>query len=460
MSTKYYTFYIIYLLAYLIDIKNYEIIIPFNSQLSEISDDLNSPQFIESLINNKLFTNVEIGTPPQKMQFMLDFNNYDSFVIHKNKFDNYSSSTFNIVNKQVRYYTSDYHYSYEASDLVSFEKNISNFSLNFFHVINPKNEPYTNNPGILGFGISQLRNLNFKKSFLDQLKGKKLINNYQYTLIFNDNNFNGKIIIEKDIYDDFPEENFVYDYSIFTNEYTYIYYWGWKYMSSYYNSEPLEIQNIYLRPELGINLASDKVKNIFRNKFFESYIKQEKCEERLYNNYYFFYCSKDVNINEFGKLEFILKRKNMTITFESKDLFYEYNNNLYFLIIFKGDINLGDIYLGYPFFKIYNTKFNPDSKIVGFYNIKIDYNPKEHNEKNNIENNKEDNDNNREDEVKKQNNKNKGHNNLRIDNNTIWKIILVFALIIIILIVLFISFYVYRGIKRKTKGKLFEELNP
>ena len=78
MSTKYYTFYIIYLLPYLIEIKNYEIIIPFNSQLSEISNDLNSPQFIESLINNKLFTNVEIGTPPQKMQFMLDFNNYDT----------------------------------------------------------------------------------------------------------------------------------------------------------------------------------------------------------------------------------------------------------------------------------------------------------------------------------------------------------------------------------------------
>jgi hypothetical protein len=77
MSTKYYTFYIIYLLPYLIEIKNYEIIIPFNSQLSEISNDLNSPQFIESLINNKLFTNVEIGIPPQKIQFMLDFNNYD-----------------------------------------------------------------------------------------------------------------------------------------------------------------------------------------------------------------------------------------------------------------------------------------------------------------------------------------------------------------------------------------------
>ena len=454
MSTKYYTFYIIYLLTYFIRIKNLEIIIPFNSQLSEIPNDLNSPQFIESLLNNKLFTNVEIGTPPQKMQFLLDFNNYDSFVIYKNKFDNFSSSTFNIVNKQVRYYTSEYHYSYEASDLISLEKNLSNFSLTFFHVINPKNEPYINNPGILGFGISQLRNLNFKKSFLDQLKGKKFINNYQYTLIFNANDFNGKIVIEKDIYNDFPEENFVYDYSIFSNEYTYIYYWGWKYMSSYYDSELLEIQNIYLRPELGLNIASHKVKNIFCNKYFESYIKQEKCQERIYNNYYFFYCSKNININEFGKLEFILKRKNMTITFESKDLFYEYNNYLYFLIIFKNDVELNDIYLGYPFFKKYNTQFNPDSKIVGFYNIKIDYNPKEQNEQNNIENN-----NDKKEEAKKQNNKNK-HNEIRIDYNTIWKIILVFALIIIILFVLYLSFYIYRGIKRKSKGKLFEELNP
>ena len=122
------------------------------------------------------------------------------------------------------------------------------------------------------------------------------------------------------------------------------------------------------------------------------------------------------------------------------------------MIIFKNDIELNDIYLGYPFFKKYNTQFNPDSKIVGFYNIKIDYNQKEQNEQNNTENN-----NDKKEEAKKQNNKN---NEIRIDYNTIWKIILVFALIIIILFVLYISFYIYRGIKRKSKGKLFEELNP
>ena len=289
-----------------------------------------------------------------------------------------------------------------------------------------------------------------KTSFIDQLKEKKCINNYQYTLIFNENDYNGKIIIEKDIYEEYPEKNFAYDYSMFSNYYTYIYYWGWKQMSCYYNSELIDIKNIYLKPELGINIVSDKIKKIFRNKFFESKIKQEKCNERLYDNYYFFYCSKDVNINEFGKLEFILKRQNMNITLEAKDLFLEYNNNLYFLIIFKNGIELEDIFFGYPFFKKYNTLFNPDSKTVGFYKIKIDYDSKE--KKGNEKNDKKDNGNDKKNEIK--------DNKELIDNNILFKLILVFALIITVMIVLYISFYIYRGIKRKSKGKLFEGLNP
>ena len=51
------------------------------------------------------------------------------------------------------------------------------------------------------------------------------------------------------------------------------------------------------------------------------------------------------------------------------------------MIIFKNDIKIQDIYVGRPFFKKYNTLFNPDSRIIGYYNLKIDYNIKE--EKNN-----------------------------------------------------------------------------
>ena len=439
MSIKYYRYFIIYLFLKFISIKNYEIIIPFNSSLSKIKKDLTPLKFIQSLINNNLYININIGTPPQNIQFLLDFNNYDSYIVYKSKYDNYSSSSFNKINIQNNFYSSDYSYSYLASDIISFNEknNISNFSFIFNHVIKPKNDPFINNAGILGFGVGQLRNVKYKDSLLDQLKRKNYINNYQFILVFNNEDFNGKIILDKNIYEEYPEENLVYDYSIFTNDYTYIFSWGWEYIILYYNNDLLEIKNIFLKPEFGAIIASDKIKNIFFNNFFKSKIDQKICNEYVFENYYYFYCEKNININEFSKLEFFLKRKNMNFTLDSNDLFYEYNNKIYFLIIFKNDVKVEDIYLGYPFFKKYNTLFNPDSKIVGFYNTKIDYNIKEKHETNKYKNILEKN-----------------------DNNNIWKIILIFGLIFGIVIILFLSFYIYRDIKRKSKGKLFEELNP
>ena len=468
MSTKYYTYSIIYLLINFISIKDNEILIPFISKLSEIPKDLNPPKFIESLLNNKFYIYIDIGTPPQKIQFLVDFNNYDSFVVHKNKFDNFSSSTFNKIKSQINYYSNDYRLSYLASDVVSFEKNISNFNLTFLYVISPKKEPFISYPGILGFGVSQLRNENFRHSFMDQLKEKRLIKNYQYTLIFNDDDFNGKIILEKDIYEDYPEDLLVYDYSMFSSEFTYYYNWGWDYMFTYYNSILLEIKNIFLQPELGLIIASDKVKNIFREKFFEEKIKRNKCFESYYDNYYFYRCEKEVDINEFGKIEFLIKLKDINITLISKDLFYEYNNNLYFLIIFKNDIKIQDIYLGRPFFKKYNTLFNPDSRIVGFYNLKIDYDYNIQEEKND-KINKKINNNTNEKNINKDkiegptkvigNGKNK--DKMKKDENIIYKLIFIIALIIGIIIILLTCFYLYRGIKRKRKrkGNFFEELN-
>ena len=147
----------------------------------------------------------------------------------------------------------------------------------------------------------------------------------------------------------------------------------------------------------------------------------------------------------------------MNISLVSKDLFYEYNNYFYFMIIFKNDINIEDIFLGHPFFKKYNTLFNPEEKIVGFYYIKIDYYLNE--DKNDITlDNK-----NKKENINNDNNiisKDKKNVGTKKDNNLIFKIIFIIALILGIFIILLILFYLYRGIKRKRKGKLFEELNP
>ena len=67
-----------------------EIVIPFYSKLSEIPKNQTPQEFIQSLTSNELYSKVKIGTPPQEFDFLIDFENYNTFVI------NYSSAmTFN-----------------------------------------------------------------------------------------------------------------------------------------------------------------------------------------------------------------------------------------------------------------------------------------------------------------------------------------------------------------------------
>ena len=72
------------------------------------------------------------------MNFLIDFNSYDSYVIHRNKYDNNTSTTFNQINQGEYHYSSDYSYSYLSSDIISLEQNISNLRFNYYYVINPK----------------------------------------------------------------------------------------------------------------------------------------------------------------------------------------------------------------------------------------------------------------------------------------------------------------------------------
>ena len=41
----------------------------------------------------------------------------------------------------------------------------------------------------------------------------------------------------------------------------------------------LEIKNVFLQPEIGLIIASEKIKKVFREQFFEPKIKQNKCFE-------------------------------------------------------------------------------------------------------------------------------------------------------------------------------------
>ena len=91
-----------------------EIVIPFYSRLSEIPKNQTPQDFMRSLTSNELYSKIQIGTPPQSFDFLIDFENYNTYVIKDDikakkypRFIDNTSSTFRYLGKKVYYSDSD-----------------------------------------------------------------------------------------------------------------------------------------------------------------------------------------------------------------------------------------------------------------------------------------------------------------------------------------------------------------
>lgn len=431
--------FILYLTLLLFNlIQSIEIIIQFNSTLSEIPKNLTPIDFISSLVNNEIHTNINLGTPSQNLDFLIDFNFYHTYIIKDNnnkknykRFNYNSSSTFNYLGKKEYFSGSDFFYAINSSDIANINKNFTNFNYTFLHVVDITQSLPIKYPGIIGFGV--VPNVNpflFEAGLIYQLKNKNITNNYIYSLVYNKNDFNGKIIIEKNIYENYSIDNLMKDYCIITLDYNY--FWGWNYINSFLDFEELGINILYFKPELGVIIVNIKIMDILKNKFFDEKIKEGKCFQD-FKQYSFFYCEKNVKI-DVGK--FIFQRKNKDIEFiiDSNDLIFEYNNKIFFLMVFNVHLS-NEAYLGYPFFKKFDVIFNQGDRNVGFY--KIIKNEEDTNDKDN-----------KTDE--------KGNYNKK---KILIKILFPIFIVLFILIVLYFIFYIFRKSKKISNERLSDSLN-
>lgn len=457
---------ILMVIIYLLELYNSsEIVIPFFSRLSEIPKNQTPLDFVRALSSNELYSKIKIGTPPQQFEFLVDFENYNTYVIKDDNtakkyprfFDNISS-TFTYLGKKVYYSDSDFSFAINSSDIVTIGNTLNNYNYTFLHAVDFRNNKKFKYPGVIGFNSVQNDNPTHRESGLVyQLKSKNMINNYMFTLSFNENDFNGNIIIGKNIYEDYTSENFTSDYCLVTTEYQY--YWGWNYMTTSLNSYSLGITQISIRPELGSIILNLKHKDFFK-KFFDEKIKEGKCNE-IAN---FYYCDKNINI-DIGELTFEIKRKGLKFSLNSKDLFMEYNNKLYFLIEFGFQVDKSIAILGYPFLKKYDLIFEQDKRQMGFYNFKIKYEYK--GEKGNKKNNKNDEENSQQeiktdninhDNISEDKNKHNEKNPIENENYDTKKIIFILLIIFLTILVIYFIFTLFRKCERKRKGKIFEEL--
>ena len=449
MLFKYVIFLIISLLINLI--KNSEIIIPFTSSLSEIPKNLTPNYFMDSLFKNELYTNVKVGTPPQNLDLIINFEYYHLFLIKDSssyninykRFYSNKSSTFTNLSGSEYFYSDKIGFSHaiNSSDLFTINENITNSNFTFLQVTDSITQTKIKYPGVIGLNVvPNGEPFHFEQGLVRQLKAKNYTNNYIYTIVYNNNDdFNGKIIFEKNIYEEYPLDNYSSCYCYTTPDY--IYYWGSNYVKTFYNKESLEIEDILLKPELGVVLFNNNIEEKLKEKFFDEKIKEGKCY-RGYNYYTFYYCDIDVKI-DIGVFEFSKPNSPLYFSLNSDDLTMQYNNKVFLLIGFRPTLPEKEVHLGYPFFRKYDVIFDQNKRTYSFYNFKIGKKNKE-NDHDDIPD-------------KKSSTENADKTS---GNNLILKIIIIFMLTLIFLsLVLLLAFYIFRNIKRKEKSKLLEELN-
>ena len=355
-------------------------------------------EIYNSIINTKLYAEIEIGIPKQNLEIPLDFNSNDFYIsdIHFKNFysnDKYFSDIKKFYNssKSISFFSlEDIYLDGNNFYLGEYSKDIFYFNetktyLEFYLPIKLKK--------IDSGGIGLLLNtisFNSERTFLKILKNKNLIENYYWSILYLNNNISLLI-------GDFPDE---VNYKLYncTNN---------KFDSSNENIKVInaEIQNGIIKMIININKFSiykdktvynfEDIKKVELNyhsggieapvsllpiyeKFFEEYILKKECfkgeifEEK---NIYYFYCINEISmINKikqiFPFIEFYNSEMDYNFILEFNDLFYDKDNYVYFLIFFDNNSinNSNRLIMGKPFVKKYQFSFDPDRKMIFFFN--------------------------------------------------------------------------------------------
>jgi hypothetical protein len=145
----------------------------------------------------------------------------------------------------------------------------------------------------------------------------------------------------------------------------------------YYDNIIEENNKIIFRPELGIIVINMDLFNYLRDNFFKEYIDKKMCEEKslglIGQSYKYYICNKEIDITKFKDVNFELKDININFTINYMDVFYEYNNKFFFLMVSKTYIRQNYIF-GSIIMKKYDFVFDKFKSKIGVYNKNINNN--------------------------------------------------------------------------------------
>ena len=122
---------------------------------------------------------------------------------------------------------------------------------------------------------------------------------------------------------------------------------------------------------------------VFKDTIFKLFFKDrinKKCfseDFKLRSEYSYYYCNNNDeiknDIKNMESLKFILKNENFTFEIKPEQLWYEYKDKLYYLVLFpRIEKELDPFWkLGIPFLKNYDLIFDKESKTLNVYTQKV-----------------------------------------------------------------------------------------
>ena len=384
---------------------------------------------IQDLIYTNIYSNLLIGNPEQKIQLDIKLEYYNTYIsgsnINGHQYNEQKSITY--IN------TSEKFEDFSRENLEEGYLSKETFKFNDY---NNKKIEYKNFPFALTTKIYELKEINILglnlydstiskiPNILMSLKQNNIINERIFYFKINNNNINsGKLIIGNYPHEiepkEFNKDNLLnikpkFDVIDFN--------WDIRFYSIKSNNKFISAPYIVkLRIELGVIISNSDYLSFIKEKFFNKFIENKKCDYTSIPNkkYNYFICDNNIDLKSFPDLQFYEEENNFTFILNSDDLFYEYKNKIYFLIVFQ-EKNMNYWIFGRPFFRKYNLIFNVERRLVLYYS--------------------------------------KYGNNLNKSNIWINSILILLVIIIIILFV-YLVYYIKNKPKKLFAKELIEELN-
>ena len=373
-------FFSIILISIFISVIPNKIIFPFTTK-SYLFDPNDEYKFI---FKNEIFTTIEVGNPPQKVELFLTTRT-PFFIIKKNNsipeyYKNEFSSTYKYYDFSSIYYLNDevLKKGVQSSEKIylqnSFEEQtpIPITDLEFIYGIQYEKDS-KRHMGVLGLQFISTSFVYSKEiNIMVLLKKRGLTSNYvwnlnyttdnsgflvigEYPHSFNDKKYNKENMKQINVHKE-GAQNLVWN--LYFNEIKY----GDSDLSSHKTGK--------FAPQYGVLLGPTIFDNLITKEFFQEYLDNKKCERKTYDGKYDYYvCDENLDLSNFKNIEFTEKdisSKKFILTKE--DLFLKKNGKLYFLVAFGHSWKWSYCWnLGKPFMKKYNFIFDEDGKQILYY---------------------------------------------------------------------------------------------